>query len=124
MGMFDYYEPDPVLACPACGAPLEGWQGKDGPCALFVWRQGNAAPVDQAVSDDIKGDAATESVPPEFEIYTQCCGGRFFVTAQCSAPEGVWAEAILETAANTRQRPHERRGDFNRRKQWLAGRAV
>ena len=56
MGMFDYYEPDPALACPVCRAPLAGWQGKDGPCALLVWRQGVASPVDQAVPEESKGD--------------------------------------------------------------------
>ena len=27
------------------------WQGKDGPCALFVWEQGQSAPVEQLVEE-------------------------------------------------------------------------
>jgi hypothetical protein len=127
MGMFDYYEPEPALSCPVCGTQLAGWQGKDGPCALLMWRQGCAAPIDQAVPDDTKGEPAVISslrLPGEFEIYTQCCGGRFFVTARCAAPGGLWSHTELETAENARQRHEERRGDFRERLRWLQRRAV
>jgi hypothetical protein len=50
--MFDYYEPVPVLTCPKCGAELREWQGKDGPCALFVWRQHEPNPVGQRAYDN------------------------------------------------------------------------
>lgn len=127
MGMFDHYEPFPALSCPVCGQPLSDWQGKDGPCALLVWRQGCASPVDQAVPDESRADPdvlRALRLPVDFEIYTQCCGGRFFVTAQCQAPDGVWSRTKLETAANARQRHQERRGDFRKRLQWLEGRNV
>src|SRR5689334_17334793 len=127
MGMFDHYEPDPPLACSVCGRRLTGWQGKDGPCALLVWRQGVAAPVDQAVPEESRGDRSViESLrlPREFEIYAGCCGGRFFATARCGAPDGVWSTAVLETAANARQRREERREDFTSRLRWLRGNAV
>ena len=127
MGMFDYYEPEPPLSCPVCGAPLAGWQGKDGPCALLVWRQGATAPINQAVPDEAKREPAVIGalrLPAEFEIYTQCCGGNFFVTARCAAPDGLWNHAELETAENAQQRHSERRGDFKKRFEWLAGRAV
>ena len=52
-------------------------------------------------------------------IYTPCCGGRFFVTAHCKAPEGVWSTTVLETAANARQRREERRAEFKSRLAWL-----
>lgn len=122
MGMFDYYEPDPPLDCSVCGASLTEWQGKDGPCALLVWRQGVVHPVDQVVPKENKGDPSVLErlcLPRQFEIYTQCCGGRFFVMASCSAPDGVWSTTVLETAANIRQRPYERSEDFNARLQWL-----
>lgn len=123
--MLDHFEPDPPLACPACGAELQGWQGKEGPCALLVWRQGHAAPVDQELPDEIRGYPEVIGalrLPEEFDIYTQCCGDRFFVTAHCTAPEGVWSGAELETAESARQDPQERRGDFRRRVEWLRGR--
>lgn len=44
MEMLDYYEPTPAIDCPACSEPLSGWQGKDGACALVVWRQGADRP--------------------------------------------------------------------------------
>lgn len=124
MGMFDHYEPVPGLTCPACGAPLDGWQGKDGDCALFVWRQGRAAPVGQDVPEESRAlpeVAAGCRLPEEFEIYTQCCGGRFFVTAQGRAPDGHWAETELETADKAWQRSHETRADFRARVAWLRG---
>jgi hypothetical protein len=124
MGMFDSFEPVPELACSVCGARLTGWQGKGGPCALLRWRQGVASPVDQNVSDETRGDRSViDSLrrPREFEIYTPCCGGEFFATAFCAAPDGVWSTTVLETAANARQRPHERRADFRARLAWLQG---
>src|SRR5262245_10116029 len=113
MGMFDYYEPEPALSCPVCGAQLARWQGKDGPCALRVWRQGCPAPVHQEVPDEITGEPTVIGclrLPTEFEIYTECCGGGFFVSAHCTAPDKVWSHTELETAENARQRHNERRG--------------
>jgi hypothetical protein len=127
MGMFDHYEPEPALDCPVCGAPLRGWQGKDGPCALLLWRQGVAAPVAQAVPDEIKGEPSLVvdlRLPARFEIHAPCCGGRFLVTARCEAPDELWSRTELETADNARQRPHERRGEFKLRLKWLEGRGV
>ena len=124
MGMFDHYEPDPALSCPACGAKLGGWQGKDGPCALFVWRQGVPGPIGQEVPEESRAtDAFVQSVrlPDSFEIYTQCCGGGFFITARCVAPRGVWSRSELETAETARQLPQERAGEFRRRLEWLRG---
>ena len=75
MGMFDDYIPEPPLTCRACSALLDGFQGKDGPCAMLVWGQGAATPVDQRVDEDCK--LAPEKIhafrlPSRFEIRTQC----------------------------------------------------
>jgi len=125
MSLFDYYQPVPSLRCPACNRPLEReWQGKDGSRAMFVWRQGAAAPVEQRVDDDIRWSEDKLSrfrLPLTFQIYTSCCGGRFAVEAECKTTDGVWSETILVTAANARQRKEERRSDFNARVRWLAG---
>lgn len=104
MGLFDYYEPDPPILCPKCGAPLSGWQGKDVHPALFVWRQGVAAPVDQRVDPDIRAlpeRMATFRVSPEFWIYGgECeCGYRFDDSrfgVRCTAPDGVWRTAEID----------------------------
>lgn len=73
MSMFDLYEPSGELCCPVDGQPLLNWQGKDGSCALFVWRQGSPHPVAQMVDEEIR--LATEewqnwTLPHEFTI--QC----------------------------------------------------
>lgn len=77
--MFDSYEPAPPLGCARCGQELRGWQGKRGPCGLFIWREGYAAPVGQ------HGDPEHRLSPDELsrlrlardvEVYTTCeaCG--------------------------------------------------
>lgn len=128
MGMFDEYIPDPPLPCPACDAVLDGWQGKDGPNALMVWRQGQAAPVDQAIEDEeirlAPEQLAAFRLPEQFLIYTQCCGARrFFLEAACHAPGGIWSSTLLETAETAIQGKQERRGDFKARMRWLGGKS-
>ena len=127
MGMFDYYEPDPARACPVCGNESLEWQGKDGPCALLIWKQGNKSCVGQRVPDETYGDPAVLSqlrLPPEFEIYAECCGEGLFVRARCTAPKGRWLTTELETSETAQQHSGERREEFARRLAWLRGRAV
>ena len=92
VGMFDWYEPEGDFTCPECAGPVGGWQGKDGPCALLLWRQGFAHPVEQRVDDAAAVDAATLlgfELPSEFEISTWCANGHLVsVLALCN--EGVW----------------------------------
>ncbi|WP_299619444.1 hypothetical protein [Pelagibius sp.] len=124
MGLFDEYIPDPPLDCPVCGSPLNRWQGKDGPNALMVWRQGCAGPVDQRVPEELRldpGELAKLRLPGQFTIYTQCCGGRFFVEARCRTEDGIWAQTDLMTAENAVQKTRESRGDFEARLRWLRG---
>lgn len=77
--MFDYYEPQPPVQCDSCGHIVEEWQGKDGPNALFVWRQGFAAPVEQKVDEECKlspQDLAKWHLPQKFSItpsVVNCC---------------------------------------------------
>ena len=121
MGMFDYYNPVPSLRCPLCASEVTDWQGRGGPCALVVWRQGASSPVDQRVPDDVKAEQdvlEAMRLPAEFEIYATCCGGMLF--ASCTAPSGTWSTTELETASNARQRSYERRSDFKRRLRWLS----
>lgn len=126
MGMFDEYIPDPPLSCPACGKELHGWQGKDGPNALMVWKQGQAAPSDQAIEDqEIRlqpEDLATFRLPEEFLIYTQCCA-RFFIEADCACVQGTWTHITPTTVENATQHKQETRGDFKARLHWLRGAA-
>jgi hypothetical protein len=101
MGMFDEYIPRPPLSCPACGKILEGWQGKDGPCAVMIWRQGVATPIDQAIEDEsvrlTDAERADFRLPEEFLIYTQCCAS-YFIEADCACNDNVWRRTELEKA--------------------------
>lgn len=125
MSLFDYYQPVPELHCPACGQALEAeWQGMGGGCAMLVWRQGNAAPIEQRVSDDIRwaeSELSRFRLPPSFVIRTHCCSPRFAVEAKCKTSDGTWSETRVVNAANARQGKEERAADFNDRLRWLAG---
>lgn len=125
MGMFDDYIPDPPLRCPACDSVLEGWQGKDGPNALMIWQQGIAGPIDQAIEDENvrlePQQLSTFRLPDQFTIYTQCCGGSFFIDAECYASGGTWSRTELITAETAKQGKQERRGEFKARIRWLRG---
>jgi len=92
MGMYDQYEPVPQIECPVCRVPLVEWQGKEGPCAIFIWRQGVAGPVDQPIDEECRLPEAERSLwrlPKEFCIYSYDCG-LHRVSAECAAAEGVW----------------------------------
>jgi hypothetical protein len=95
--MFDWYEPVPPLSCPRCTAPLDGWQGKDGDCGLWLWRQGHADPVDQRVDPERRSSGSAVRLPVRFDIYTTCSHGHH-VEALGEAPEGTWKRTTLITA--------------------------
>lgn len=128
MGMFDEFIPDPPLHCPACGCELDGWQGKDGPNALMIWRQGVAGPIDQAIDDeDVKLEPerlARFRLPDRFSIYTTCCGSGFFIEADCTTSDNIWSRTELITAETATQRKNESRGDFKARMRWLKGNVI
>ena len=127
MGMFDYYQPHSALACPMCGKPLGEWQGKDGPCGLFVWKQGVPAPIDQIVDADVclESEAlAKVRLPTSFLIYTHCCSTKYAVEARCTAPDNTWSSIELVTTTNATRRKEETRAAFKERLKWLSTAAV
>lgn len=100
VGMFDWYQPR-AIACPRCGAALVEWQGKDGPCALFVYREGDAAPVDQRVDDDARiavTDRARFALSRSVAIYSYDCE-HAPVHAIARVVGGVWVETRLSAPA-------------------------
>ncbi len=124
MGMFDTFIPDPHISCPVCGALLSDWQGKDADCALFVWRQGLAAPIDQTVPEEARltdAQRSTLRLPQAFEIYSYDCDCPFPVEAICTCTDGVWDRTDVVTAATAWRKPGERRGTFKARMKWLSG---
>jgi hypothetical protein len=125
--MFDHYRPEPPLACPACGRQINEWQGYDGPCALFIWKQGIAAPIDQAASLDVRlepSDLQRVRLPTLFLIRARCCSPRFAVEAVGRANEGMWDQTTVTTASNATQHKDETRADFAARLKWLSNAAV
>lgn len=95
VGMFDWYELREPRSCAVCGDSLDEWQGKDGPCLLFVWRQGIKHPVDQRVDDEVAlatEDRNAHTLPREFAIYA-FCRHRHGAWIACSCDEGVWVAA-------------------------------
>lgn len=97
--MYDLYVPTEELACPRCAAPLLEWQGKGGPCALFVWVQGRKHAVEQR-GDDPQAKLSEEErerfvLPESFEIYSHDCERHGPVLAECLAPSGVWSETTI-----------------------------
>ncbi len=123
MSLFDYYNPAEEMPCPKCGRNLQGWQGKDGPCGLFRWKQGHAQPIEQLADSDSNlppEDLAEIRLPSRFVIYTMCCGGDFRIDAIGETVDGVWTTIRLMTVDDVDSiygtEPKERR---SARKQWL-----
>ena len=97
MGMFDYYLPRPDILCPVCGTVLRGWQGKDAACALFLWMQGEAAPIDHVVDDEWKSSSderADQRLPERFAIYTSCEVCKRWTDATGFVVNGVWSSTV------------------------------
>lgn len=85
--MFDTYLVS--LECPLDGSPVNEWQGKDGPCLLYTWQVGQAAPLEATTPYDPADDepltlgevklpsfrrpwleaAKAERLPPVFELH-------------------------------------------------------
>ena len=123
MGMFDWYKPKPTLNCPVCRQTLTDWQGKDGPCLLFVWEQGFADPLKHLgdgesfqVSDS---DLKEWKLPDEFGIYSFDCECPFPVEAIGRTENEVWTATELITVENVRQQKSERKAEFKARLKWL-----
>jgi hypothetical protein len=115
--MFDHYRPKPSLQCPVCGVSELEWQGKDGPCALFVWEQGQSSPVEQLVPDECKmslEDRATVRLPARFEIYAECrC--PTFLDAVGFTEHGIWTRTELLSSTNAVAYAHESDREFRKR---------
>ena len=94
MSLFDWYRPQGQLRCPIDGHPLKEWQGKDGPCSLFVWQEGGKHPVDQLIDDEeVRSHPAEWNrfvLPPVFQIYSYDCPRHKPVEARCSTHDDIW----------------------------------
>jgi len=96
MGMFDVYEPVPALRCGRCRELLEGWQGKDGPCQLWIWRQGERYPIGQASDPEWRTTEVPARLPERFVLYASCGNGHP-IEAEGEAPDGLWVRTWILT---------------------------
>lgn len=124
MGMMDYYEPKPDIACPRCGRVLSGWQGKDADNALFVWQQGVCHPTGQCVEEDIRltaEDLTQFTLPEKFAIYTHCtCSTKFFLEAAGTSVDGIWLQTRLMQPDDVEKfYPHLPRTQRKAMRKWL-----
>jgi len=94
LGMFDWYEPVPLIKCVSCEAVPADWQGKTGPNALLVWRQGHRHPVRQCADDALAGaDLARFVLPERFRFYTTCENGHELLF-EGRTSDGVWIDHV------------------------------
>jgi len=120
--MFDTYIPNTAQYCSVCGEPLVEWQGKDGPCGLFVWKEGCVNPVGQNVGDvNLDAEELLEkTLPEQFSISCHDCNCKTANTAKCETTSGVWRKTILVTATNATIEKNETKSEFKRRLKWLS----
>ena len=105
MGMFDWYLPAGLICCPIDGYPLEEWQGKRGPCLLFLWQEGFKHPVDHLVDEEVRFRPHRWEefvLPPTFEIYSYDCPIHQPVDAVCTTRDGVWISTEMRELESKR----------------------
>ncbi len=110
--MFDVYVPDPPVACIWCGGPVREWQGKDGPCGLYVWAQGRASPVDERGDPEYlipPESLARQRLPDEFRFYGWCEGGHCTWVIGRTDQAGVWVECDLSMSLEAVEVERDRR---------------
>ena len=93
MGIFDYYQIDDDILCNNCSNKVIEFQGKDGPCGLFVWKIKYLSPVDQRVDDAYKiqkSDLFKIKLPKSFYIYGYCNCGEIVKLICKSDDTGKW----------------------------------
>lgn len=114
MGMFDYFAPVPSIGChrPGCTGKMVEWQGKYRGNCLFLWKQGELAPLDQRVSDDCKLDPEclsairlpeNERIPAGWATCDRCEVRALFSIECITDAGGCWMETkvIGQTSAGS-----------------------
>jgi len=126
MGMCDWYEPRGAFSCLVCGGGLREWQGTDGPCALFVFREGQAGAVDQRFDDEVgmpKDELRSVELPADFQICSYDCGCPYPTTLKCACVEGKWSSTSMFTGTpEDREQGVAPKAEWKRRLAWLDGR--
>jgi hypothetical protein len=124
MVMFDTYIPTKKYTCPVCGTPINStWQGHDGPCALFVFKENIAGAIDQNVDSDVVISTAEREkiqLPEKFLIHVHGCDCPYFTVLQCTAIDGVWQKTEIFTGSHEdRQQGKQTRAQWKAHLRWL-----
>lgn len=110
MGLFDTYIPRPPVNCPLCGEEIPDFQGKDGPCGLLTFTQGEEIPFDEFFEEGLWRDylpRESEEKPDDFELHT-FDSNRHWIEARGVVKDGKWVEVIdLKASPLDRQEPSE-----------------
>ena len=95
MSLFDWYEPYEVR-CPDCDQVFAGWQGRDGPNQLCLWRQDARNPVAHDVDDNLRVEPSrwTDFVLPRLFLI-QATSGEHHASATGECVDGVWRRTYL-----------------------------
>lgn len=124
MGMFDWYQPAGTFQCPVCGYIQREWQGKDGPCGLFMFHEGTAGAVAQWVDEEDRlpeKQISSQILPDEFFIKAHDCKCVYPTRLRCIAQGGAWKSSELFTGStDDRQlRGPETHAQWQARLKWL-----
>jgi hypothetical protein len=96
---------------------LSGWQGKDGPSALFVWRQGVPAPIEQQAGNLSVSESrrAEERLPRRFRMHAYCDSCEYLVEALGQCRNHVWVSTEVITPENAEPWEFEDPAEFRQR---------
>ena len=66
MGMFDWYHLETMPTCDTCGEVMRECQGKEGPNAFIVWREGTSRMTTEHRIDEPLEDLDPGGLPKRF----------------------------------------------------------
>lgn len=124
--MFYTYQPRNPQKCPVCGSQLKEWQGKDGPCALFVFAEGVSGSIRQEAGDLNIPEIIREKekLPKLFLIFSYDCECPYPIEAVCDPNNGIWVKTRIIDLSTAKKRKEETKKDFKNRLKWLEGKAT
>jgi hypothetical protein len=93
MGLFDTYELRTAPGCDECGEAMSSCQGKDGPCVLATFREGEARLSLALRVDEAIGSLDPLGLPMRFRFSCYCVNGHSQdYVGECI--DGVWTRTV------------------------------
>jgi hypothetical protein len=81
---------------------LNDWQGKDGPCGLFLWQEGEKRPIDQLADEEacLSGEEQRRfTLPERFLFYSYDCPHHQPIFAIGTTENEIWTSTTLHPFA-------------------------